>query len=176
MIWRQIQIRKQMADKNKQFVKAYDDFADAIFRYCFLRASSREAAQDITQETFVRAWNYLAEGNNINNFRPFLYKIATNLIIDEFRKKKPVSLDAMKEEGSDLRLTNDRDLNELIDAQDAARIMARLDGKYRKVVILRHLDGFSVKEIAEITQEPENVVSVRIHRGLRKLKEILNHG
>lgn len=164
-----------MADKDKQFIKAYDDFADAIFRYCFLRVSGRELAQDITQETFLRVWNYLAEGKNVKNFRPFLYRVATNLIIDEFRKKKPVSLDAMKEDGVDIRLSNEKDLNELIDANDAVRVTAKLEDKYREIIILRYLDGFSVKEIAEIVQESENVVSVRLHRGLKKLKEILSH-
>lgn len=165
-----------MHGKSEQFIKAYDDFADAIFRYCYLRVSGREAAQDITQETFLRAWDYLADGKEIKNFRPFLYRVATNLIIDDFRKNKPVSLDVMKEEGVDIRLTHGSDLNELIDAKDVIRFMAKLDDQYREIIILRHLGGFSVKEIAEITRESENVISVRIHRGLKKLREILNHG
>jgi len=74
-------------DKN-DFTSAYEEFADAIFRHCYFRVSDREKAKDIMQEVFVRTWNYVVEGNEINELKSFLYRTAHNLIIDEYRARK----------------------------------------------------------------------------------------
>lgn len=56
----------------------------AIFWY---RVSDRELAKDLTQETFVKVWEYMVSGKVIEKLKPFLYRVATNLIIDNARKK-----------------------------------------------------------------------------------------
>jgi RNA polymerase sigma-70 factor (ECF subfamily) len=62
----------------KEFEKAYDLYADAIFRHCYLRVSDRELAKDLMQETFMKTWEYLASGKDIDDVRPFLYRTALN--------------------------------------------------------------------------------------------------
>src|SRR5438045_2414242 len=79
--------------KQQEFLKAYDEYADAIFKHCYFRVSSRTKAEDLTQETFMKAWHYFAEGSVIENVKALLYRIATNLIIDEYRRKKEESLE-----------------------------------------------------------------------------------
>src|SRR3989338_4735544 len=87
-----------------EFLQAYEAYNDAIFRYCYFRVYDRERARELSQETFMKAWEYLSRtGKKIENLRAFLYKIATNLIIDNSRQKgkKTVSLDQLHEEGFD---------------------------------------------------------------------------
>lgn len=160
----------------QQFLKAYDAFADAIFRHCYLRVFDRERAKDFMQETFTRAWAYLAEGKEVKNIRAFLYQVATNLIIDESRKKKAASLNTMQEEGFDVLGEDGRtDWGSRMDAKRILPFLNQIDASYREVVALRYLDGLSPKEIAEIVGDSENTVSVRIHRGVKKLKLLLQH-
>ena len=163
------------SEKQKQFIESYDRFSDSIFRYCYLRVWSRELAQDLVQETFVRTWDYLQEGKQIDNFRPFLFRVATNLIIDESRKRKVVSLDLLKEKGIEPRLNVGRDFGEHFDANQVIDVIKSLDPKYREAVLLRFVEDLPVKEISRILGETEDNISVRIHRGLKKVKEILDH-
>lgn len=166
---------------SERFLAAYDAHADAIFRHCYFRLSDREKAMDLSQETFTRAWNYLAQGKEVQNFKPFLYRIASNLIIEEYRKHKSASLDTMLEEEA----AGERTVAELRDDEWSERLIDRLDGvkamqamrtlpeQYREVLTLRFVDGLTPKEIALFLEERENTVSVRIHRGLRHLKDLL---
>ncbi len=162
-------------DINQQFLKAYEKLADGIFRYCYLRISDREKARDIMQETFIKTWKYLAEGHAINNLKAFLYRTASNLIIDEYRKNKTVSLDLMREkDGFDPVGDDAGDIIDLAEAQNAIRLINKLEPGYREIIIMRYINDLSVKDIAQILGESENNVSVKIHRGLEKLKSLMN--
>lgn len=162
--------------KNKgaegEFLKHYDQFSDAIFRHAVFRLSDREKAKDLVQETFIRYWDYVSQGKEVLNTRALLYKIANNLVIDKYRRKEVVSLDQMREEqGFDIG----NDTRPHIENQDEYdRLLVeieKLPEKQRAVLTMRHVDGLSVKEIARISEETENVISVRIHRAIQKLKE-----
>lgn len=159
----------------KQFIKAYDQYSDAIFRYCLYRVYNRETAQDIAQEAYTRTWNYLVCGNKIDNLRAFLYRTARNLIIDASRRQTSDSLEKLQEEsGFEPAVAApqicETELGEVFDKLD------QIDVEHREALILRHVEGYSPKEIAAITGESENTVSVRVHRAQQKLKQLLNHG
>lgn len=155
-------------------MKAYDELSDAIFRHCWFRIGDRERAKDLMQDTFTKSWQYITEGASINNLKPFLYRVANNLIIDEYRKKKEMSLDRLQEQGFDPGF-DDRTKNESrIDARFAISTINKLDEKYREVVLMRYIDELSPKEIAEVVGESENNVSVRLHRGIKQLKDIFD--
>ncbi len=166
---------------SEKFLAAYDAHAGAIFRHCYFRLSDREKAMDLSQETFTRAWGYLAQGKEVQNFKPFLYRIASNLIIEEYRKRKTTSLDAMLEEEAAgerviVELRDEEWSEHLVDQLDGARAlqaMSKLPEPYREVLTLRFVDGLTPKEIALFLEERENTVSVRIHRALGHLKKII---
>jgi len=154
----------------REFEEAYDQFADALFRHCFFKVSDREKAKDLVQETFIKTWNYLASGKEVRNIKTFLYKVAGNLIIDHYRKVKDFSLDQLTEKGFDFSKTGD----EIVNSAEYSRVLsflAELEEKYREVIVWRFIDGLSPKEIAEIVGVSENVVSVRLNRAVKKLKE-----
>ena len=158
-------------DKEAMFLRAYDDFADAIFRHCYFRILDNEKAKDIMQDTFVRFWKYIA-GQEVKNTKALLYKIASNLIIDESRKKTAVSLEVLAEKGFDPGFQERPKLDDIFDAKSVAAWVEQLEPGYREAVTMRYIDDLTIREIADILGETENNVSVRIHRGLKKLKEI----
>ncbi len=163
-------------DYEKIFLEAYDKYADAIFRHCYFHlARGREEAKDLTQETFSRAWKYMAGGHKVENLRALLYRIATNLIIDTIRRKRAISLDELTEKGFEIGTTQERELIEKkADINILLSCLSDLDQKYREVVVLRYIDDLAVNHIAEIIGETENNVSVKIHRALDKLREIFS--
>lgn len=156
-----------------QFEAAYDLHADAIFRFCYAHLGNRDRAKDAVQETFVRVWTHLAKGKKINAFRPFLYRTARNFLIDQSRRPKTSSLDALLGGGFDVADDRMVDPAITIDASRAIRLASSLDPQYRDAVLLRYVNGMMPKDIASITGETENTVSVRIHRGLEKLRSLL---
>jgi RNA polymerase sigma-70 factor, ECF subfamily len=155
------------------FIKAYDDHSDAIFRHCYFRVFEREKAKELMQEVFIKTWQYLQGGGEIKNIRAFLYKSANNIVIDESRKKKMASLDQMQETGFDPKDdTHDRLLN-FMEGGEMIRLLGQLDDKYRQVISLRYVEDMDIEEVAAALGETENNVSVRIHRGLEQIREIL---
>lgn len=159
----------------RDFLAAYDAYADAIFRYCFLRLYNRSEAKDLVQEVFLRVWKYMKEKGPVRNMRPFLYKIALNLVINRNQKKTSVSLDSLMEDGFDPGFDSRDSMVDILDGLRAIEKLDMLDSKQREAVYLRYAEDCSPKEIAEIIGENENAVSVRIHRGVKKLKELLDH-
>lgn len=154
------------------FLSAYETYNDAIFRYCFFETSNREVAVDLTQDTFTKVWQYLEDGKEVTHMKAFLYRVAGNLIIDYRRKKKSGSLDAMMEEGFDVAHNESGNPEEQYDAKKLLILLEEVGDKYRDVIIMKFIDELSIQEISKITGESENNISVRLHRGMEKLREL----
>lgn len=165
-------------NQEERFLQAFDEFSDALFRHATMRISDRERAIDIVHDTYTKVWTYVRNGYDIDNFRPFLYKVLNNLIIDEYRKRKEYSLDAMLavegvDEGSfdELSESTAESLAATIDGRKAFDLLTELPDQYREVILYRFVDQLGPREISELIEESENVVSVRIHRGLKMLRD-----
>lgn len=120
----------------------------------------------------MKTWEYLSQGKEVQNLRAFLYRVANNLIIDSSRKKKESSLDAMMDEGFEPMDGADKTAV-AAEAGNMLALLDKLDEKYQDVVRMRYLDDLSPKEIALVLGESENVVSVRLHRAIKQLREYL---
>ena len=157
------------------FLAAYDEHSDQLFRHALMRVRDREIAKDVVQETFSRAWLYLSQGKRIDYVRAFLYRVANNLIIDMSRKKRSSSLDKlMEDDGFEPRDEMAKDPAEVPAAREAVALLTGLDEIYRTAITMRFIDEMSPKEIAKKLGVSENVVSVRIHRGLERLSRMMN--
>lgn len=161
---------------DEEFQKAYEAYSDAIFRHCYFRVFDRERGKDTMQETFVRAWNYMSEGKKVDNMRAFLYRIANNLIVDDIRKKKEVSLDEMQEKGWDPGYDGLPEMQRKVEEGKVFDTLKRVPKDYREVIVMRYVDGLTPAEIAGILGESANTVSVRLHRGLKQLHSFLSKG
>lgn len=163
------------------FLDAFDAHADALFRHACMRLSDRERAKDATQDAYVRAWDYLVAGNEVREWRSFLYRVLNNRIIDEYRRTKELSLDALAEEGAVEAAAIEpppsrREQEEALDTAHAAAVMRtlimELPEPHRGALVLRYLDGLSPGEIATALEISENAASVRVHRALARLKAL----
>ncbi len=172
-----------VGDHEERFLKAFDEYADALFRHAVYRLSDRERGIEIVHDTFTKVWTYIRNGHEIDSYKSFLYKVMNNLIIDEYRRRKELSLDAiLSEEGvnegsfPELHEGGMEELTFALDAQKASALIGELPLVYREVITLRFVDGLKPKEISELIEESENVVSVRIHRALKILKDKIMQG
>lgn len=153
------------------FLETYDAYGSDIFRFCLLKVSSREVAEDIAQEVFMRFWQAIREGTEFRNARALLYTIARNLVIDWYRKKKESSLDVLSEQGIDFANDDMKRITEHAEHQEVLRAIETLDGPSKEAIILRFVDGLSPRDIAELSGETANAVSVRINRAIKKVQE-----
>lgn len=161
----------------KSFVEAHSAHSDALFRYCLWKTSDREIALDITQDTFMRFWDELSKETKIDNTRALLYTIARRLVIDHYRKKKSESLDAKQGSDDPFDIPDESSLGSIEISAEAKIIvekMSALDPVYRQPVYLRFVEGLSPKEIAQILSITPNLASVRIDRGLKELRSLID--
>lgn len=169
--------------QEERFLKAFEDYSDALFRHAAMRISNRERSIDVVHDTFTKVWSYVRAGHEIDSYRSFLYKVLNNLIIDEYRKQKEVSLDALFEgegvnEGlfPELSESTVEALAATIDGRKAFELLKDLPEEYREVIVFRFVDGLGPREIGELIEETENVVSVRLHRALKLLRAKMEAG
>ena len=181
MVTTRPRVRRMTVPYEDEFLEAFDTYADGLFRHAYFRLSNRERAADLTQETFLKAWEYIREKNEIHHWKGFLYRILNNLIIDEYRKKKeesldelmeddPIHADALVAEGS--RAEKEERLNDEFMIEKLRSLIPKLPEQHRVVLSLRYFDGFSLKEMAALMSLSENVVSVRIHRAVARLRAL----
>jgi RNA polymerase sigma factor (sigma-70 family) len=161
-----------MEPREEKFLAAYDAHADAIYRHIYFRVYSDARAEELVQETFMKTWDYIKDGKRVDNLRAFLYRVATNLVVDDFRKKKEASLDAMLEESdaheprTDGRTETER--NVLL--HDVLETLKKLPEDEREILTLRYVDDLDPKDIALILDITANNASVRLNRAMQSLK------
>lgn len=156
---------------------------NAVFSIVFKIVRDREEANDLVQETFMKAFSSLASYRSEYKFSTWLYKIAANCSIDHLRKKriKALSLDRKLEtsDGSveidvaDYSFHPERDLirkQQRVSIEDA---IDALPPKYREVIVYRHKDDKSYEEIADLLNIPVGTVKARIFRARELLKKKL---
>lgn len=156
-------------DTKAQFLAAYDQYADEIYRFCLFKVSDAERAQDFTQDVFTRFWQSMRD-DSVEYPRALLYTIARNRITDWYRKKKEQSLDVLQDEGFDVVGARRADIEQLAEHEEVLRAVDELDEPSRESILMRFMEGLTPTEIADITGETPNVISVRINRAIKKLQ------
>lgn len=160
-----------------EFSQSFAEYGDAIFRFCIVKVTNKDLAEDMTQEVFTRYWTYLRDGKEMTNTRAFLYTIANNLAKDWYKKKKSDSLDARMEDGGEAvePRASEASPQTLAEYQEVLDVIADMDESDRTVLLMKYVDGLPPKDIAEILNETANAVSVRLNRAETKLKEKLTY-
>ncbi len=156
----------------KQFLEAYENYKEAIYRHCFFRVYSKVKAEELVQEAYMRTWQYLAQGKEVENLRAFLYRVANNLIIDDSRKKKEDSLEVLMEKSpanepfyeGGKRIERQMLYNYIVEN------MHNLPEDYMQILRMRYIDDLDPKDIALILETNANNVSVKINRAVKALK------
>jgi len=148
-----------------------------IHRFAFRYFADREEAADITQKTFIKAYQNLDSLKDSDKFSSWIYRIASNLCIDETRqngkRKKINSLESWIE-GSEVAAVNTPETK--LEKNELGKLMQKallaIPDDQRTVIILKEYEGLKFREIAHILQESENTVKSRMYYGLNALRKI----
>jgi len=153
-----------------------EQYQHRLLRYLVYLCGSRELAEDLFQETWIRVLERGHHYDGKHEFSTWLYAVARNLTIDYLRKKSPVSLDGLMEdeEHAPLEPADTRPAAWEVVAQheQAERISAALvsiPAEYRETVVLRFQEGLALDEIATVTGARLGTVKSRLYRGLNML-------
>ncbi|MDF2556539.1 MAG: polymerase [Bacillales bacterium] len=162
-------MRKQLKLEN-----LYKQYAKTLYFYLLRLSGSKHLAEDLTQETFVRATVHLNEYEG-EEARAWLFKVARNAYLDEWRKQKRrktiplLSIFSSKEDMiSPYGIPEDSLLMQEKHEQ-LEDLLSFLPEQYRSVIYLREYEEFSYKEIMEALQLTEEQVKVKLHRARRRL-------
>ncbi|MFO1445634.1 RNA polymerase sigma factor [Bacillus sp. Bva_UNVM-123] len=160
------------------FEQLYNEHSDKIYGYIFLLVNNKEVAEDLTQESFIKAYKCLEQFNGESQLFTWLFRISRNVTIDYLRKKnrfKFFSIDKYQfesEKQTPLEIVmKGEDITTLYEA------IRSLKMNYQEVLILRKIKEYSIKETAEILNWNENKVKTNTLRAMTALKkELMKRG
>ncbi len=186
--------KRREGKKRKDFEEIYDTHVEQIFRFVYLKVGSKDDAEDITSRVFIQTWKSVDGPDSVTpkNPRALLYKVARNLVIDHYRKNRPVREEDSEEDTASPQkkakpkqvpledvMIEDREIRPdekaLLNSQieEVKQSLQDINEDYQNVIIWYYLDELTVPEIAELLDKPEASVRVLIHRAVDSLKKQL---
>ncbi len=169
--------QQQLKVQQGLLTEAHKDYRTQLRRYSLSKVNNPQLAEDLVQDTFLRAWNYLLKGGKVDTMKSFLYQILHRLIIDEYRRgKRTSSLDDLVDKGFEPSLDTGEfeHISNVIDGKAMVILINKLPDRYRNVLRMRYVENLSIEEMAARIGQSKNTVAVQIHRGLVKLKEVFD--
>jgi len=174
-------------DKRQSFEREALPHMDALYRTALRMTKNSNDAEDLVQEAFVKAYRFWDKFEIGSNCRAWLFKIMTNIFINDYRAKSraPIAVDVEDiDDGYLYHYLSETDSGKspeqqffakLID-KDVRKAIEELPDDFRVVVVLSFLEGFSYQEIAEIADLQLGTVKSRLHRGRKLLqKQLLDY-
>jgi RNA polymerase sigma-70 factor, ECF subfamily len=176
-----------MADQER-FVEDTAPFMDSLFGAALRLTRNRADAEDLLQETFLRAYRGYGRFEAGTNLRAWLYRILTNTFINTYRAKQRRPGETDLADVEDLYLyrrlggleasqrgrSAEDELMDLVTEGEVKDAIEALPEQFRMAVLLADIEGFSYKEIAEILDVPIGTVMSRLHRGRKGLQKALH--
>jgi RNA polymerase sigma-70 factor (ECF subfamily) len=167
-----------MDKSEEKFSRIYDDYVEKIYRFVFLRVSSKELAQDLTSETFAKGWeSYRQNPDGIENPRAFLYKIAKNLVIDHYREKSKLPIahaDISAIQHADPKINLEKQAMLASDMEGVRKAIGGLNEDYQNAIIWRYLEDLPIKEVSQLLDRSEEATRVLLHRAMKELRTRLS--
>lgn len=175
---------KSKQERDAAFEKEFMPFIDSLYNFAFRLAYDEDDANDLVQETYLKAYRFFDSYEPGTNAKAWLFRILKNSFINEFRKKskQPSKVDYNEVETYYNSEDTDQDHLTVDLRQDAvhdmigdeiANALNSLDVDFRTIIILSDLEGFKYEEMAKILDIPIGTVRSRLHRARNLLKEIL---
>lgn len=141
---------------------------DKIYRYCYFKVHHKEIAEDITQETFLRFFAS-EQYQEVGKALPYLYTIARNLCIDEFRKRNVELL--MKDQAENLADENKE--NTLLTSISIQMALEKLTEEEKELLLLRYVNEVPISVICKLFQMSRYAIYRKLKRALEQLKKTL---
>lgn len=160
-------IKKYLQGDEKSLEVLIKKYLNPIYGFIFKNVGNTAAAEDITQEVFIKIWKNLKKFDQKKDFKPWIFQIAKNASIDYLRKKKNISYalpENLKEKSEDI-------INTLSDKKEVKEIIKNLPEKEVKLINLRFKDGLGFREISDILKEPIDTIKSRYRRIIIKIRK-----
>lgn len=159
------------------FAELYDHYISKMYRFVYFKLSNKEESEDLVSELFLKAWYYLTDDHNkdVRSFSGFIYRMARNMIVDVYRKR-PKQMDLLNEHVGLERSPEASPFEQVAIKTEADFILKQvklLKQEYQDIVLLRHVEGLSTAQIADILGKSKTNVRVTLHRAMKLLKEIV---
>lgn len=162
---------------------AYDTlvtrFRDRLYALVYHMVLNAQEAEDLAQETFVKAYRSLGKFRQESNFYTWLYRIAVNLVYTQSKKysRRRALFTAAVQSGDSLGAHWPATPEELAQSEEAREMILKaihqLDPRFRQVLVLKELEGLEVAEVAKILGLPEGTVKSRLFRAREDLRRLL---
>ena len=167
-------LEKIRQGEREAFGQVYDIYIERIYRFIYFKVSSRETAQDLTSECFLKVFEHLIErSEEMVNLRAFIYRVARNLVIDYYRSrdKQPVELnEARLQVTDDLGEKTEEKFARAENMKKIAAALIKLKAEWQEAIILRYIEDYKLGEVSTIINKNPGAVRVMIHRALKALK------
>ena len=151
-----------------QYNQCVEQYADRLFRFAFASLRNREQAEDVVQESFTRVWEHV-DAVDFATAKTYLFTTAHHAMVDEVRlRQRFVSLEEQTPSIEDSTESRYPDVNDVLN-----KALATLPEAQRNALILRDYEGYSYREIGDITGMSEAQVKVNIFRARTALKNKL---
>jgi RNA polymerase sigma-70 factor (ECF subfamily) len=174
-------VRRCLAGEEAAWEEMVRQYSRRIYNLAYRFTGNRAAAEDLTQEVFLRLYRTLEQYDpREGDLSSWLMRVARNLIIDDYRRRARTPAqngEDLAEHEYHLRADEREDPHALVERRELSEqihaALAKLSPELRACVILRDLEGLSYQEIAEALQIPEGTVKSRINRGRLELARVL---
>jgi RNA polymerase sigma-70 factor (ECF subfamily) len=174
-------IADSLLGDDEAFVRLLSKYLPSVYNFIVQLTRDRIVAEDLAQETFIKAWKNLARFDQKRNFKTWLFAIAKNTTYDFFKKKKsiPFSFFEDAEGQSTLDMIDDETVSPetLLEKEEKKEVveaaLENLSEQYRVLLTLAYREDFSLTEISEILGAPYNTIKSRHQRALKLLKQAL---
>lgn len=161
------------------FAPLYDYYFPKIYNYIYHRVQNQQLAEDLVAETFYKALANIKKFKwQDRSFACWLYTIARNQIIDQFRRQEPVLLDDESKNDLTAPLANNPEEKVLLEAtkEELLKAIKTLSADQQDVLLLRFQEDLKIKEIARVLNKNEGAIKALLFRGLKNLRKKLEGG
>lgn len=174
-------VQKYLGGDENAFSVTVERHIGSVLNFAYHLTGTRDDAEDIVQETFLKAWKHLKTYRPEKSFKTWLYAIARNTAIDVLRKKKNLPFSAFETDEGENTLTDalvdpaplSNELSILSEDSERLRVIVlKLPFDYRTVILLRYSEDLTFDEIGKILGKPLHTVKSQHRRALVKLRTL----
>jgi RNA polymerase sigma-70 factor (ECF subfamily) len=163
-----------MENRKKEYLykEIYEKYHKDMYRYALNLSKSKSEAEDIVQESLLRAWSGIENLNDLSSSKSWLLTIVRREFLRKIEQAKRRKEDELSD--SEYLLPSDFDLDNQTELNEVINLILLLEEEYKEILLLQSIYGYKVKEISDLLNINENTISTRVFRARKQLKELMS--